>query len=30
MYKSTSSRDNGIRSVMTHAPEAKVQNLAAK
>jgi uncharacterized protein YegP (UPF0339 family) len=30
MYKSTSSRDNGIRSVMTHAPEAKVQNLATK
>ncbi len=30
MYKSAASRDNGIRSVMTNAPEAKVQNLAAK
>lgn len=29
MYKSTSSRDNGIRSVMTHAPEARVQSLIA-
>ena len=30
MYKSASSRDNGIRSVMTNAPGVKVQNLAAK
>lgn len=30
MYRSTSSRDNGIRSVMSNAPGAKVQNLIAK
>ncbi len=30
MYKSVSSRDHGIRSVMTNAPDAKVENLAAK
>lgn len=30
MYKSASSRDNGIRSVMTNAPDAKVRNLATR
>ena len=30
MYRSTSSRDNGIRSVMVNAPGAQVQNLVAK
>ena len=30
MYRSTSSRDNGIRSVMANAPGATVQNLIAK
>ena len=30
MYRSTSSRDNGIRSVMANAPGAQVQNLVAK
>lgn len=30
MYKSASSRDDGIKSVMNNAPDAKVQNLVAK
>ncbi len=30
MYKSASSRDNGIKSVMTNAPDAPVKHLVAK
>ncbi len=30
MYKSNSSRDNGIKSVMTNAPDAPVKHRAAK
>lgn len=30
MYKSTTSRDDGIKSVMNNAPDARVQNIIAK